>query len=367
MYDPTTGTLSKTSGLSIDEVRQCLGSSSRDLATLCKSSNINIWAKYKPVNKVGVITVTGRTSGSDYWHADDGKCGINYSVATSLGSLAAGFIHDLYNGLLGWSRASQNAPFRLLDFDGYDHHAVCPIGRPGSTVAFVDSDGNTQIDFEEIPLGIDTLNLRLSELSGDGGQSTFYDWYFSLLLVKGTSWIIASASSPMRQGSFTVQLTNMASYVGSYKMIPFMSSVQINQWGQQPAGLFCSIGGTSLYDVEIKRPTAVYRLEADALANPARTSVAINVYMISEGAAHTFNNIRVALIQSTRIDNPAQGTTLASINLGSGTAPAYGTAIKTGTIAYALPTTGFLWIAVYADGVSIAAYYAIEEDQSMEE
>lgn len=39
--------------VSIDDVKQALGESSNDLATLCKSKNINIWSKYKPISCKG--------------------------------------------------------------------------------------------------------------------------------------------------------------------------------------------------------------------------------------------------------------------------------------------------------------------------
>lgn len=39
--------------VSIDDVKQVLGESSNDLATLCKSGNINIWSKYKPISCKG--------------------------------------------------------------------------------------------------------------------------------------------------------------------------------------------------------------------------------------------------------------------------------------------------------------------------
>lgn len=39
--------------VSIDDVKQALGESSNDLATLCKSENINMWSKYKPISCKG--------------------------------------------------------------------------------------------------------------------------------------------------------------------------------------------------------------------------------------------------------------------------------------------------------------------------
>lgn len=50
-YNSNTGIISAP--VSIDDVKQALGESSNDLATLCKSENINIWSKYKPISCKG--------------------------------------------------------------------------------------------------------------------------------------------------------------------------------------------------------------------------------------------------------------------------------------------------------------------------
>lgn len=50
-YNSNSGIISAP--VSIDDVKQALGESSNDLATLCKSENINIWSKYKPISCKG--------------------------------------------------------------------------------------------------------------------------------------------------------------------------------------------------------------------------------------------------------------------------------------------------------------------------
>lgn len=50
-YNSETGIISAP--VSIDDVKRALGESSDDLATLCKSENINIWSKYKPISCKG--------------------------------------------------------------------------------------------------------------------------------------------------------------------------------------------------------------------------------------------------------------------------------------------------------------------------
>ena len=47
-YNSETGIISAP--VSIDDVKQALGESSNDLATLCKSVNLNPYSKYKPGN-----------------------------------------------------------------------------------------------------------------------------------------------------------------------------------------------------------------------------------------------------------------------------------------------------------------------------
>lgn len=50
-YNSNTGIISAP--VSIDDVKQALGESSNELATLCKSENINIWSRYKPISCKG--------------------------------------------------------------------------------------------------------------------------------------------------------------------------------------------------------------------------------------------------------------------------------------------------------------------------
>lgn len=50
-YNSDSGIISAP--VSIDDVKQALGESSNDLATLCKSENINMWSKYKPISCKG--------------------------------------------------------------------------------------------------------------------------------------------------------------------------------------------------------------------------------------------------------------------------------------------------------------------------
>lgn len=113
MYDPTEKTLSKSGGLSIAEVAQCLASSSGDLGTLCVFPAINPLAKYKPVDLALYTELT-----------DAQRKTVNY------GTGVPELINDEKKPLDGdeWYHVKPTTVGRLLDFDGYAHRATPGVG-----------------------------------------------------------------------------------------------------------------------------------------------------------------------------------------------------------------------------------------------
>lgn len=115
-------------GVSIEDVRTALGANSRDLGTLCRNANINKFARYKPVryNKFGVLTDQERESVSHGVVVED------ENILTSPRSPreAVGVVQDAAENY-DWTylpprggAVTPNEPYRLHDFNGYDHHAV---------------------------------------------------------------------------------------------------------------------------------------------------------------------------------------------------------------------------------------------------
>ena len=51
--------------VSMSDVKSAVGSSSNDLATLCTSSAINMWSKYKPIFHSGVSPLTNAQFAED--------------------------------------------------------------------------------------------------------------------------------------------------------------------------------------------------------------------------------------------------------------------------------------------------------------
>ena len=104
-------------GLRISEIKTVLNESTGDLGSLCKSSNINIWAKYKPFRYNAWYFASAAA------HEDaltDANYGLN-KVSIAGGALSFG-IADANSPL--WSSAiydkprglTNNEQFRALDF-----------------------------------------------------------------------------------------------------------------------------------------------------------------------------------------------------------------------------------------------------------
>lgn len=153
-YNSETGIISAP--ISIDDVKQALGESSNDLATLCKSENINIWSKYKPISCKGefkeypiredsdeIVT----SSYSNYTCAV--RCGMNIPIDTyrnlynnygGEGFAINGCYHFYSDNIYGKSggisdntttmvsgkhfpKGGANSPYRLSDFRNYNSKA----------------------------------------------------------------------------------------------------------------------------------------------------------------------------------------------------------------------------------------------------
>lgn len=142
--------------VSIDDVKQALGESSNDLATLCTSENINIWSKYKPINCKGefkeypIREDSEETVTSSYsYYTCAVRCGMNIPIDTyrnlynnyggegfAINACEHLHIDNVYGrngGIHGdtstvvsgkhFPKGGANSPYRLSDFRNYNAKA----------------------------------------------------------------------------------------------------------------------------------------------------------------------------------------------------------------------------------------------------
>lgn len=164
-----------TAPVSIDDVNNVLGHGSTDLGTLCMSSKINKWSRYKPVQYSGLTT-----EGNPNWYrARDSKCGLTIPITTSRSEI----VNMYNNGTADWTYNPPTGgeyPFRLLDFDKYQHNATAAIG-PVKILTSVPKSGRltcavimNQDNIQDSELKAGGLSLSEIYVSGD----YLSNWYF---------------------------------------------------------------------------------------------------------------------------------------------------------------------------------------------
>jgi len=156
--------------VSIADVQKAIGVTATDLATLCKSSNINQYSKYKPV----IYNSYFPSSSENYWKATDSKSGVVVPQYTSFSDM----INAIKASSVKWTYRPPTSIFRLADFNGYNANAQKPIGSISTvqinrgdvitqTVSFIPDQNEDNIGLEEIGLGDFYLSLAIMKSDSD--------------------------------------------------------------------------------------------------------------------------------------------------------------------------------------------------------
>lgn len=157
-YNSETGIISAP--VSINDVKQALGENSNDLATLCKSENINIWSKYKPISCKGEFKEYPIREDSEEIVTSSYsnftcvvRCGMNipmdtyYNLRYNYGGEGfaieacknlhinnvyglTGGIHDNTTTMVSgkhFPKGGANSPYRLSDFRNYSSKAISNV------------------------------------------------------------------------------------------------------------------------------------------------------------------------------------------------------------------------------------------------
>ena len=149
-----------TAPVSVDDVKSLLGESSNDLATLCKSSKINVWAKYKP-------TVFPSPFPDDWYKSKDGNYGLNITVdnrVSSWSALVAEYskANNGYSNIYNRPSGGATSPYRLGDFRGYNHKAKPEISDYLAATNYI----------EDSPI---SLSVAYNVITVDGDQVSYKD------------------------------------------------------------------------------------------------------------------------------------------------------------------------------------------------
>ena len=249
------------------DIAAILGIAGTDLETLCTSSAINKWAKYKPVRyaDMDVINDSQRTQAN--WGIDDipSWTRLDYMAAfmfsSSRGSLSStywpqcdrdkGYLSSSYFNYLKPNGGS-SAPYRLSDFAkgadntlGYYHEAEAPFEEMIGDTVYIGSDGYVSMVFGQGAMN--DYTIKLSDLVFPGSSNiSLGNMYFSVIMKKlndyqHTNAYVCSQDVTLSQTSnglyVRFYLTASQSWMaGTWQLYPIISDYQFS---------FGTVGSTS--------------------------------------------------------------------------------------------------------------------------
>ena len=257
-----------TAPVSVRDVQKALGVGSGDVGTLCKSSMINMFAKYKPV-RLNLINTLGQwdfttnkwKDTATWWKGTDLNCGVSFNSFGSFANAKSAVDNQsaVWNSILPTGGASQ--PYRLIDFAGYNHRAN-PSGMVSALDLYKDmsyyrvflmaEDDKDALSFDDIIYYNSSSNPRLST------------YYFTAVFVNtadATKIYGYSATDTLGDGGYTITIpksvynppiTANGWAVGTYKVYCFFTSAKyqdgasnIGSWIPLPGNRIASASADS--------------------------------------------------------------------------------------------------------------------------
>ena len=186
----------------VGEVCNTLGTNHADVGWVCsRGTLINKWAKYKPVIYPNLINTydqlnSNKTwkSTATWWRGTDGKCGLNATVYNREYDLTQGFESDWgYNPPTG----GMAAPYRLIDFNYYNHKAQMPFrasimgdayDEDGYAIFYITNTADRKAVFCQYTFPQDDTAVKIEDLKTKDGKGIFHnydDLYVGVLMTLG--------------------------------------------------------------------------------------------------------------------------------------------------------------------------------------
>lgn len=273
------------SGITTSLVGQTLGTSSRDVGSLCKNENINMWSKKKPV----ILNTPTPDRSGNWWKGSDKNCGIVPKQINSYRDLPDLYANDWKDdNLNGWvyqkPKGGQTEPFRLADFGGYNHYALPPYSNfyvpynvPKNDYSFVCNC--------MIPQGGD-YQLTLTDVG------ILENMFFGVFIVrKGLTNGVRATSNNLNSGSVTFKTSGFIT--GTYTAYPFISSIQYNQDDIEKQGTYYSAPNISPVTFNIIETLTSIIITAEV--DDTNKSISYTIKVNNQSGTETFNNNAVRL------------------------------------------------------------------------
>ena len=218
-----------TAPVSVDDMKSVLGESSNDLAELCKSSKINVWAKYKPTDYNAAFT--------DNWSkGKDGNYGLNitvYNRVSSWSALVAEYSksNNGYSNIYKRPSGGATSPYRLGDFRGYNHNAKPEISNYLATTNYIEDQ---QI----------SISVAYNAITVDGDQVSYKDveaykgLYFGYVITDMSGNTLKLIVTSSATSSYEVRIAARTLLAGNYRLYPMFCSIDYST-NHTLQGMYC--------------------------------------------------------------------------------------------------------------------------------
>ena len=231
-----------------------------------------------------------------------------------------------YMRLSDWLNVEKNTSGAYVVKGGYNHEATKPFGTLRSLTATLSNNTNSSLLIPcEAPAmsdGSDDGQLNIADFTKAGYDLS--NWYFGVMLYyNANKRVIATTSQPIgKEQDWQVDMGYLdpATYAGSPKAVPFMSSVRIVAGGAEPSGARIvgvdSVGAT----ITLKTTSQLYVANAnchypDNTRNTIRYRVDINN---TAPTAVTLQNVYLRIATSASGANEAVLRSFGSIKIEAG-------------------------------------------------
>ena len=187
--------------VSFADVNSVLGTSHTSLGLLCTDNNINKWAKYKPVVDT-IINVSSQMdanknllSSATWWKGTNGNCGITYTSYTDVGDARTAIINK--TAIWSYTKPSGGAssPYRLTDFNQYDHNAKPPTTEVNADDAQMKT--GAKLTITAIGTADNGAWLKLNRVGN------FANYYYLAAIYDGSGNLKLLQTTSKRVGQFT--------------------------------------------------------------------------------------------------------------------------------------------------------------------
>lgn len=283
------------------DISAVLGNGGTDLGTNCRSSAINMWAKYKPVPYAKIDTTDEFDKSTNKWKStatwwknriingvDSGAyCG--FVIPTmDVGSLTGG---DPEAWTVKRPAGGANQPYRLTDFACYYHGAVCPFSVTLPTTA-VWTGSAISGKVRVFRPSVHEYNLTLNDIMAGGTA------YFGVAIIVGTS-VYTKTQASTSEALISLEGCPLLRGTGiNARIVVFMTSSPHTSWTNADYTIWSLAAPNISFSVAgnlttVQAATDSYQIVLSGLIGTDKTALRMETAWLNNGVRSQARILRV--------------------------------------------------------------------------